>query len=177
MMLEINMINRFTIFIGSPGASIAVVLTSILVASGIGSYMSSLGTWAPQHKIALGTLLLVITALALKYFSPAVFSACYAAGASQEIRGTITGLMLIPLGFCMGWFFPNGLRVIDTHFSGIHLVPWAIAINGFMSVIGSVIALPITLWYGFNNLFWLSIAGYVLTGLLTFIFIRKTASA
>jgi len=177
MMLEINMINRFTIFIGSPGASIAVVLTSILIASGIGSYVSSLGTWAPQHKIALGTLLLVITALALKYFSPAVFSACYAAGASQEIRGTIAGFMIIPLGFCMGWFFPNGLRVIDLHFSGTHLVPWAIAIDGFMSVVGSVIALPITLWYGFNNLFWLSIAGYVLTGLVTFIFIKKTAPA
>lgn len=173
MMLEINMINRFTIFIGTPGASIAVVLTSILVASGIGSYVSSIGTWMPQQKIAFATLLLVIAALALKYISPTVFNACYAAGASQEIRGLIAGLMLLPLGFCMGWFFPNGLRVIDTRFSGAHLVPWAIAINGFMSVVGSVIALPITLWYGFNNLFWLSVFGYILTGLLAFIFIRK----
>ena len=177
MMLEINMINRFTIFIGSPGASIAVVLTSILVASGIGSYVSGLGTWAPQHKIALGTLLLVITSLALKYFSPAVFSACYAAGATQEIRGTIVGFMLLPLGFCMGWFFPNGLRVIDMNFSGTHLVPWAIAINGFMSVVGSVIALPITLWYGFNNLFWLSVGGYALIGLFTIVFFRKKSAA
>ena len=177
MMLEINMINRFTIFIGSPGASIAVVLTSILIASGVGSYVSGLGTWAPQHKIAFATLLLFIAALSLKFFTPAVFNTCYALGANQEVRGMIAGMMIIPLGFGMGWFFPSGLRAIDTHFSESHLVPWAISINGFMSVVGSVIALPITLWYGFNNLFWLALSGYILTGLLTVAFFKKIASS
>ena len=176
MLLEINMINRFTVFIGSPGASIAVVLTSILIASGVGSYVSGFGTWAPQNKIAFATVILFITALLLKFFAPLVFNACYALGASQELRGIIAGLMIVPLGFGMGWFFPSGLRAIDISFSeASHLIPWAISINGFASVVGSVIALPITLWFGFNNLFWLSLAGYILTGLLTFTYYRKTA--
>ena len=53
----------------------------------------------------------------------------------------------------------------------------AISINGFMSVVGSVIALPITLFYGFNNLFWLALSGYILTGLLTVAFFKKIASS
>ena len=178
MMLEINMINRFTIFIGSPGASIAVVLTSILIASGVGSYVSGLLTWSPQNKIVFATLVLIIAALVLKFFAAVIFKACYAFGASQELRGIIAGLMIVPLGFGMGWFFPSGLRAIDISFSEAgHLVPWAISINGFASVVGSVVALPITLWYGFNNLFWLSLTGYLLTGLVTFTFFRKTASS
>ena len=178
MMLEINMINRFTIFIGSPGASIAVVLTSILIASGVGSYVSGLLTWSPQNKIVFATLVLIIAALVLKFFAAVVFKACYAFGASQELRGIIAGLMIAPVGFGMGWFFPSGLRAIDLSFSEAgHLVPWAISINGFASVVGSVVALPITLWYGFSNLFWLSLTGYILTGLLTFTFFRKTASS
>jgi len=178
MMLEINMINRFTIFIGSPGASIAVVLTSILIASGVGSYVSGFGAWAPHNKIAFATLILIIAALSLKFFAPAIFKTCYALGANQELRGLVAGMMLVPLGFGMGWFFPSGLRAIDLSFSEAgHLVPWAISINGFASVVGSVVALPITLWFGFNNLFWLSLTGYILTGLLTFTFFRKTVSS
>jgi spermidine synthase len=175
MMLEINMINRFTIFMGSPGASIAVVLTSILVASGIGSYISGLGAQKPQHKILLAASVLIIAAVALKIFAPIVFEACYKVGASQALRGLIAGVMLAPLGFSMGWFFPSGLRVIDVRFSEAHLVPWAISINGFTSVVGSVIALPITIWFGFSYLFWLALAGYILAGLLTGIFLRSNS--
>ena len=83
--------------------------------------------------------------------------------------------MLAPLGFSMGWFFPSGLRVIDVGFSETHLVPWAISINGFTSVVGSVIALPITILFGFSCLFWLALAGYILAGLLTGIFLRSNS--
>ena len=170
MMLEINMINRFTIFMGSPGASIAVVLTSILVASGIGSYMSGLGAAKPHNKIVFASSILIITAVALKFLAPFVFETCYKVGASQELRGLISGVMLAPLGFSMGWFFPSGLRVIDIRFSEAHLVPWAISINGFTSVVGSVIALPITFFFGFSYFFWLAITGYAIVGVLTFVF-------
>jgi spermidine synthase len=173
MMLEINMINRFTIFMGSPGASIAVVITAILVASGIGSYMSGLGAARPQNRIVFASSTLIIAAVAIKFLAPFVFEACYKSGISQELRGMVAGVMLAPLGFSMGWFFPSGLRVIDIRFSEAHLVPWAISINGFTSVVGSVIALPITIWFGFSYLFWLALAGYILAGLLTGIFLRN----
>jgi len=115
----------------------------------------------------------IIAAVALKFLAPFVCEACYKSGISQELRGIISGVMLAPLGFSMGWFFPSGLRVIDVGFSEAHLVPGAISINGFTSVVGSVIALPITIWFGFSYLFWLTLAGYIMAGIPTLIFLRN----
>jgi spermidine synthase len=173
MMLEIGIINWFCIFMGSPGASMAVVLTSLLVASGIGSYISEFPEWQPATKIAAATAILVISSLALKLLSPLIFDSCWKAGIGQGLRGLVAGGMITPMGFAMGWFFPAGLKTVDIYLPDHHLVPWAISINGFTSVVGSIAALPITIYFGFNYLFLLSLVGYVIAGVLSLAFFSK----
>ena len=59
----------------------------------------------------------------------------------------------------MGWFFPLGLGITARRTAS--LVPWAIAVNGFASVIGSLATLPLSLAFGFRTLFVLAALGYV----------------
>jgi MFS family permease len=46
-------------------------------------------------------------------------------------------------------------------------VPWAIAVNGFASVIGSLLSLPFAILFGFKALFAIGVAVYLL-GCLAF---------
>jgi hypothetical protein len=64
----------------------------------------------------------------------------------------------------MGWFFPLGLGI--TARTSASLVPWAIAVNGFASVIGSLATLPLSLAFGFRTLFVLAALGYVVAVLV-----------
>lgn len=173
MTFEVGIINWFCIFVGSPGASTAVVLTSTLVASGIGSYTSEFRRWRPELRIALATGILMISSLALKSLSPIIFNECWKAGIGQELRGVVAGVMIAPMGFAMGWFFPAGLRAVDLYLSDRYLVPWAISINGFASVLGSIVALPIIFYFGFSYLFLIALNGYLFAGILSLAFFLK----
>ncbi len=173
MMLEIGIINRFSIFVGSPGASTAVVLTAILLFSGIGAFFSDAGDRRPERTIAIATGLLVVSSVLLWLVSPPVIGACFEAEFGYFGRGLVAGLLIAPVGFSLGWFFPAGLRAINLYIKDEHLMPWAISINGFASVVGSVVALPMTIFWGFSTLFAIALAGYVVIGVLTVLFFRK----
>ena len=173
MMFEIGIINWFSIFVGSPGASTAVVLTSLLLSSGVGSYVSEFIKVRPELKIALATGMLVISSLALRFFSPVIFDECWKAGFGQVLRGVIAGGMIVPMGFAMGWFFPTGLRMVDLYLSDRHLVPWAISINSFASVLGTIAALPLTVYFGFSFLFLVTLIGYMIAGGISLSFLWK----
>ncbi|MCP4600614.1 MAG: hypothetical protein GY847_08805 [Proteobacteria bacterium] len=176
MMLEVGIINMFSIFVGSPGAATAVVLTSILFASGVGSYVSELIDKRPEMKIAIGTAILLVSSLALKFLSPSIFDACWSAGLGQVTRSIIAGAIIVPMGFAMGWFFPSGLKALDLYLKDGRLMPWAISINGFASVLGSITALPITIFYGFSTLFITALTGYIIAGALSFVFFMKKSA-
>jgi MFS family permease len=75
--------------------------------------------------------------------------------------------MILPIGFAMGWFFPSGLKLISQYDTDNHLIPWAVSINGFASVLGSIVALPISITLGFSYLFIIALSGYILAGALS----------
>jgi hypothetical protein len=75
-------------------------------------------------------------------------------------RITITALALVPLGLLLGMPFPTALARAP---QGV--VPWAIAANGFMSVIGASAALPLAMILGYHWLFVVACACYLLAAL------------
>jgi len=158
MLLEVGLIHRAMVFVGTPGASVAVVLASILVSSGLGSRVSDRVDWSPARRIltALGGLLLV----GLGYLLGAgpLFDALF--GWPAWARCAAAAVAIAPAGFCMGWFFPVGLRVAGDRFAG--LVPWAIAVNGFASVIGSLLTFFLGVALGFTGVFAAALGLYVL---------------
>lgn len=178
MLLEVGIINWFAAFVGSPGASMAVVLTALLVSSGIGSYLSSLDTRNPARRILFATGALLAAAVLVRVIHPIVFEKVWSAGLGQISRGVVAGLLIAPLGVFLGWFFPAGLSAVSLFLNDERLSPWAISVNGFASVLGSVAALPMALFLGFDVTYGISLAGYALAGALSFLFFRgKSLSA
>jgi hypothetical protein len=157
MLLEVGLIHRTLVFVGSPAASVSVVITSILLASGVGAYVSDRVRWplAQRLLVALGGMLGV--GLAFRLGAEPMFDALF--GWPSWVRWLAAGLAMAPGGFFAGWFFPVGLRAIGQKSEA--LVPWAIAVNGFASVLGSLATLSLGVSFGFHTVFVIGLGAYV----------------
>ena len=79
------------------------------------------------------------------------------------VRVLVTFLLLAPLGICLGTFMPIGLRIV----SGLTEHPteysaWGWAVNGFASVVGSVLTTLLAMTFGFQVVLILGLAMYLL---------------
>ncbi len=156
MALEMGFIQRVMLFLAYPVYSVAVVLTSFLFFSGLGSLFAS--RCKPGATAPVGWAVLAIALLTAAYaaFLPGAFKAW--AGWSDAVKIIASVFLLSPLAFAMGIPFPMGLqRVSDDHPA---LLPWAWGINGCASVTGATLATLVTVHLGFRVLFLLAVLTY-----------------
>jgi len=139
--------------LGHPIYGVAVVLTSFLICSGIGSIWSdrlnpssilfTAGLLAAIVVVLGATLLSVIHILA---------------ATSLAIRAVAAAALLAPLAYLMGLPFPLGLRLF-AHTNSSRIA-WAWATNGFASVVAAPLAALIALQTGSRALFLFGAAAY-----------------
>jgi hypothetical protein len=161
MLVEIFLIQRLTYFLVDPIFSTSVIITSMLVMSGVGSLVSG-GLKLPPRR-AVGLAVIGIAASMLFYIfglSPALNALL---GLALPAKILLTILFVAPAAFCLGIPFPTGLSTLSEHRPG--LVPWAWGVNGALSVTGSVLARLASVQFGFAFVLALTIALYVLAWL------------
>jgi predicted membrane-bound spermidine synthase len=150
IMIELCFIKQYILFLGHPAYAIAMIISGLLVFSGIGSFLSERFGDEPQAALRfVFPAIFLLIALAI-FSTPLIFKIFL--GTPIAVRALVTLTLLAPLGICMGMPFPLGLRLI--HQVSSNLVGWAWGINGFMTVIGSVLTIVISLLFGFNMVLW-----------------------
>jgi len=157
IMIEICLIQRFTLFLGQPVYTMLAVIGSMLIFSGIGSLMSVRVT----NRIANAGYILIAIALltaSIGLFNGMVFDALVRADIYWKILSSV--LMIAPLAFFMGMPFPIGMSRIEGN--NRFLVTYAWGVNGFFSVIGSVAAVMLSMSYGFRVVFIVSAVIYLI---------------
>lgn len=144
--IEISAMQKLTLLLGQPVYSITVTLFSLLVFTGLGSLMlvrrfgvDDARIWAVPGALAAFVILFLVT-------SPAVTRALI--GLSLPVRIAATILMLAPIGLLLGVPFAYGLRVVGDRNPA--LLPWAWAINGCLSVVGSILTVIVSMNFGFS---------------------------
>ncbi|MFN0120968.1 MAG: hypothetical protein ACKV2V_10735 [Blastocatellia bacterium] len=154
IMIEIVLIQRFSLFLGYPVYSLSVVLFTILLASSIGSFLA--GRWS--EKRALPLILVTLCGVLILYAAilPLIIDAALGLGTTWRLL--IAALLTAPLGLLMGMPFPTGLQRAGGEASG--LVSWAWAVNGAASVFGSTLAVLISMTWGFSVTFLMGAAAY-----------------
>ncbi|MBN1524852.1 MAG: hypothetical protein JW904_10235 [Spirochaetales bacterium] len=163
MFMEMFLIQRLVFFISDPIFSVSIVLTSMLIISGIGSIIS--GRF--QYKRSTVVLIAVggIVASSLFY----LFGLSPLLRSLQEIhfalKVIISIIIIAPSAFFLGMPFPNGLRAISDHMPD--LLPWTWGMNGALSVTGAVLCRLISITFGFSLVLVLTMAIYI-TAALTF---------
>lgn len=171
ILFEIAAIQKLTLFLGHPTYSITVTLFSLLLFTGIGSLVfayrlavDDARCWIVPIAIAVGIATLVFT-------SPWLVSSLI--GLALPLRVAITVLLLAPMGLLLGIPFAYGIRILDARSPG--LIPWAWAINGCFSVIGSILTVVISMNLGFNVV--LALSGTIYLGAFWAIRAEVTRSA
>jgi hypothetical protein len=152
LLVEVALIQRFTQFVDEPVYALVVVISALLISSGVGSLFS--------RKIPLTTALsaLVVVIIAMMILLSVVGDSLMAW--SFPVRFAGSGLVLLPLGFLMGIPFAAGLRQMELQTSG--LIAWAWAINGAASGLSGVLAAIISIDYGFIAVLGVSALSYIL---------------
>ncbi|MEK6756047.1 MAG: hypothetical protein AABZ02_07840 [Bacteroidota bacterium] len=163
MFVEIVMIQKFVLFLGHPVYSVSVIIASMLVFSGVGSYVSErfAERSSKMSRIAFIGIILLLSLHAV--FLPPVLSALLPL--SFGWRLILCALLLAPLAFLMGFPFPLGLKAISQQSSS--LVPYAWGVNGYCSVMSASMAVLLAIELGFVVLFILSILMYSLAALFS----------
>ncbi len=164
MFIEIPLMQKFVLLLGTPIHSITVVLSALLIFTGLGSYLLGWYNGLSQNKGQLMMLLgLVLTGLLLlfiKFGSPFLdhFMSWPFAG-----RVLMVSLCLFPFGLCLGIFFPAGLLLTGKYLP--ETIAWAWGINCGFSVLGSLLAIFLAQFLGFNSVLSLALIIYLMAAL------------
>ncbi|OFX21921.1 MAG: hypothetical protein A2V77_20640 [Anaeromyxobacter sp. RBG_16_69_14] len=150
---------RFILFLGHPLYALAVVLATLLGASGAGAAASPrLGarygdSGAIGRAISALALVLLLYCLLLGPLFQALL------GLSIGARIALAAALVAVPGFFMGQLLPAGVRIATRAAPGI--VPWAWGLNGATSVLGSIAATALSMLLGFTATLLAGLAAYV----------------
>ncbi|PJB62118.1 MAG: hypothetical protein CO095_19265 [Armatimonadetes bacterium CG_4_9_14_3_um_filter_58_7] len=147
MLVEIALAQKMILFLGYPTLALSVILCSLLLGGGCGSFMSQK---LEQRQLRSGIVMASLGVVALVIFEVAVMQLLFRDWhiSSITIRSLLSILLLFPLGFFLGIMFPSGIRLLDEECA--EDIPWMWGVNGVTSVAGSVLAAVGAKLWGFN---------------------------
>jgi len=159
MLVEISQMQRLIIFLGHPTYSLSVVLFTLLLSSGLGSYLTNkmknpgltgLATVRLFFLLCVLIIFGILTPHVIKIFQSSI----------TILRIFVAVVTLFPLGLFMGMAFPLGMKIASN--KSFFLIPWLWGINGAASVCASVLAIVISLSWGISVSFWIGFLCYFL---------------
>jgi hypothetical protein len=154
MGVELGVLQRYIVFLGHPTYALSVVLFALLLSTAVGSLL--VGRIPGLARI---TFPLLFVSLALTMFLvPGLLEGWH--GLPLASRIAIAGVLIVPLGVCMGTALPSGVAGLAAAGKD-HLVPWMWAVNGLSGTIASVAGMLLAMELGYTVLLAVSFLGYV----------------
>ena len=156
LFIEIFLIEKASLYLNDRTSAFAIVLTGMLIFSGLGSLLADR---VRQTGIALSAAVVVgwcaICLLGLEPFLLATLNLPWA------VRALLMLVLIAPVSVALGLPFPLGLARAGTVGGG--LLPWAWALNGAFSVVATPLANLIAVQYGFDRVLLLAALLYTVT--------------
>ncbi|CAN5749028.1 hypothetical protein BH23ACT2_BH23ACT2_00070 [soil metagenome] len=158
LLVEISQLMRLATFLGHPTYALTVVLFTVLVFSGAGSMVVEKLIDLSRPRALLRPLVALLgVVLVFGLVTPSVIDIY--AGATTPVRILVSVAILAPLSFMMGMPFAIGMRVAAHHGAPTAFL-WGI--NGATSVVASVFAMVIAVFFGIAMTLFAGFAAYLL---------------
>jgi len=158
MCVEIGLIAKIELFLGSPLYAVAVILALFLASNGLGAYLQD------RVRIFRGPATLVLPAVAAIAWGVLAAHLCNARLLSLPLplKFLCVALCVMPAGTFLGMFYPFGVeRVVEAKRRAA--VPATYAMATLSSVWGSAWAMTAITNLGFSPVILIGAAGYALT--------------
>lgn len=144
IMIQVSLIQKFVLLLGHPTYALTVIIFSMLLTSGLGSFYSKRIVGSNPERLRIVLLLIVILVPVLGYFAGLVSDLGPAWPLSMKMLVTV--LVIAPLGFLMGIPFPTGLSTLEGWEKSA--VRWGWSMNAASSVLGSAMAIFCAIYLG-----------------------------
>lgn len=165
MVVEVSLFQKLVLYLGSPTISLSLLLSSLLVGMGTGSYFGKrIFIESHQKRLFFISLCIVSAGIILIFLYPLILGSLLKF--SIYYRAIVTFILILPLGFLLGIPFPTSIQLLKTE-NNENLIPWMYGINGAMSVLGSIMAVVLSMLFGFTISFFVGLFFYFLIILYT----------
>ncbi len=144
LFIEIFGIEKASAFLNDRAAGFAIVLSFMLIFSGLGSLLSAGFVTTPIRGVWLACVIITLWSTAAIIALPAGMTA--GDGLPYLIRCALVVIALAPVSIALGLPFPLGLGQV----SGGSFLPWAWGLNGAFSVVATPLANLIARNYGLH---------------------------
>jgi hypothetical protein len=144
IMIQVSLIQKFVLLLGHPTYALTVIIFSMLVSSGLGSFFSKRLVGGNSDRLRIVLLLIVILVPVLGYFASLVSAVGVTWPLPLKMLSVV--LLIAPLGFLMGIPFPSGLSTLEGWEKTA--VRWAWSMNAASSVLGSAAAIFFAIYLG-----------------------------
>lgn len=162
VLVEAPLLSRLALVLGHPSKAITVVLTALLLGSGIGACFASRIDAARAARVTLAAAVVVVAILAFGHAE--LVDAV--AGATSSARVVATLVYLAVPAFVLGLPFPLALRAFDAN---AETIARANVLNGVGSALAGPLAMLIALQFGLTDTI---VAGAVCYALAAWILVR-----
>jgi hypothetical protein len=175
IMIEICLIQKFTLFLGQPVYTMLTVISTLLIFSGIGSMFSDNIIKLIKGKLYILFTFICLYTILIGLLNPMIFEALVRLDILYRI--IISAAIIAPLASAMGIPFPLGMKQINYPKGNAnrYLAAFSWGINGFFSVLGSILVVILSMSYGFRIVFILSALLYGIAFLVINIMIKTEA--
>ncbi len=166
MLIEISQMQRLMIFLGHPVFGLTVVLFTLLLFGGLGSF--TVHSETRSERLWVRPVLLCAVLCIVGLLTPHVTYGLKASGV--PVRVLVSVALLAPAGFCMGMMFPTGM-IMSKPFQ--QQQAWFWGINGATSVFASVLGMAISMEYGIAQAYWAGVVCYLACLLLVLRYAKR----
>lgn len=156
MFVEIALIQKLSVFLGHPIYALGILLFTIILSMGIGSWLAELLPMTRRWWLAGFPLITAAAILAESAILKIVLAEMMTYPLGTKIMVAV--LLLSPLGVFLGFFFPVGMNLASKSVGTD--TPWFWALNGIFGVLSSALAVFISIYASISLNLYLASAGY-----------------
>jgi hypothetical protein len=175
MIVEVSLFQKLVLYLGSPTISLSILLSSLLVGMGTGSYFGrNIYVTDVRKRLQVVSLAIVVVGILLFVVSPVLLAKSLEF--TLPMRAATTFLVVLPLAFLLGIPFPSCIELLALDHKDRY-IPWMFGVNGSMSVLGSVLAVILSMLFGFTPAFFVGLAFYASVLLIASVSSKKARLA
>ena len=159
MVLEVSLFQKLVLYLGSPTISLSILLSALLVGMGTGSYVGRNMFGADIRKrLVVVSVAIVVAGILLFVVSPVILAKSLEF--EFPVRAAASVLVILPLAFFLGIPFPSCIQLLAVGHNDRY-IPWMYGVNGSMSVLGSVLAVVLSMLFGFTPAYCVGLVFYL----------------
>lgn len=159
LFVEMFLIERASFWLNDRSSGFALVLTGMLIFSGLGSMLTARYAAIAARATLVCTVLVTVWSVAVLLFLQDAMLATL--GLPWLVRAGLVLLLAAPVSIALGLFFPLGLTRVG---SGGFL-PWAWGLNGAFSVVSTPLANLSAIGFGYDRVLLAAMLLYLLAWL------------